>query len=82
MTKKKISCNDCNNTGCLIKKNCPPELIEEIDQNKIVNSIRKKQAIFQEENDSFNIYFIYAGIVKVFKNGVFNKDQIVRFSFN
>ncbi|MBL4592533.1 MAG: Crp/Fnr family transcriptional regulator [Flavobacteriales bacterium] len=81
MLKIKTSCFDCNNTSCLIKANCPPHILEEVDKNKTINRIRKKQIIFQEGDEPFNIYFIYSGIVKVFKKGAFNKDQIVRFSF-
>jgi len=51
-----------------------------IEKNKIVNRYLQHQNIFQEDLEVTGIYFIYKGIVKVFKSGAFNKDQIVRFS--
>jgi CRP-like cAMP-binding protein len=80
MLKSKTSCLDCHNSDCLIKRSCLESDIKIIEQNKVSFKIRKKQPIFQEDNESHNIYFVYSGIVKVFKFGAFNKDQIVRFS--
>jgi len=82
MVKNNISCLSCKNSNCLIKKSCSTSIIEEVDKNRSINRIRKKQIIFQEDNEAYNIHFIHSGIIKVFKNGAFNKDQIVRFSVN
>jgi len=75
-----VSCLSCSNSDCLIKKSCPDSSFEEIDKNKSVNRIRKKQPVFREGNESYNVYFINTGVIKVFKLGAFNKNQIVRFS--
>jgi CRP/FNR family transcriptional regulator len=57
-----------------------PSILEDVDSNKIINRFTKKQLIFHEGNETYGIYFIQSGIVKVFKQGAFNKDQIVRIS--
>lgn len=51
-----------------------------MDTQKIVNRYSKKQLIFHEGNTTDGIYFIQSGKIKVFKNGAFNKNQIVRIS--
>ncbi|MCB9173280.1 MAG: Crp/Fnr family transcriptional regulator [Flavobacteriales bacterium] len=45
-----------------------------------MNRYSKKQLIFHEGNTTDGIYFIQSGKIKVFKNGAFNKNQIVRIS--
>ena len=78
--KYKTSCIECLNYDCLLKKSCSPAELEAVDLEKVSLKIRKKQSIFQEENESHTMYFVYSGIIKIFKTGAFNKDQIVRFS--
>lgn len=80
MIKNKISCFDCKNENCFIKKYCSISLMNEMDTQKIVNRYSKKQLIFHEGNTTDGIYFIQSGKIKVFKNGAFNKNQIVRIS--
>jgi len=80
MIKKKVSCIDCTNDKCLIKQHCPTSILEEVEKNKSINRFAKKQLIFHEGNETFGIYFILSGIVKIFKHGAFNKDQLVRIS--
>ncbi|MDB3887414.1 Crp/Fnr family transcriptional regulator [bacterium] len=79
MTNKTTSCLDCPNHNCFIKKHVPAELLTDVDKNNSCNRIAKKQLIFSEGNDNIGIHFVKSGIVKVFKNGAFNKDQIIRF---
>jgi len=80
MVKHKTSCEECLNYDCLIKRSCSTEEIEAVEAEKVSLKIRKKQSIIQEGNESHSMYFVYSGIIKVFKIGAFNKDQIVRFS--
>lgn len=82
MIKKNIHCKDCNNTTCLIKKSCSNKVLEKVNAEKIINYVKKRQTVFHEDNDSYYIFFIQSGLVKVYKNGAFNKDQIVRFSYD
>ncbi len=80
MIKNKISCLDCKNETCFIKKYCSISLMNEMDIQKIVNRYSKKQLIFHEGNATDGIYFIQSGKIKVFKDGAFNKNHIVRIS--
>jgi CRP-like cAMP-binding protein len=76
----KINCTDCVNTNCFIKKYCltSSEQIERIHENKYINKYSKGQLIFIEGNFIDSISFVFSGRVKVFKNGAFGKDQIIR----
>ena len=78
----KISCLDCDNNNCFIKKYSPISIIDDVDKNKVINRLPKKQHVFFEGNENTGIYFVKSGIVKVYKNGAFNKDHIIRFSLN
>lgn len=80
MIKNNISCFDCLNSNCFIKKYCTPELIQKMDEIKIINRFSKNQLIFHEGNPTDGLYFIQKGIIKVFKKGAFNKNQTVRIS--
>lgn len=80
MVPNKVSCLNCENSNCLIKKHCSSSLIEDVDSNKVINRFSKKQHVFHERNEVSGIYFIQSGMVKVFKIGAYNKDQIVRIS--
>ncbi len=76
--KPSISCLECPNTNCLIKKNCTDEELKEISLHKKMNKIVKGQPIFFENNPARGIYFIQEGKVKIFKNRIFEKQQVVR----
>lgn len=78
--KNKISCHDCLNENCFIKKYCSTSLMNEMDSLKIINRYSKKQLIFHEGNAADNVYFIQTGKVKIYKQGAFNKNQILRIS--
>jgi len=80
MVRLKTSCTECSNANCILKKHAPSDCLNDIDNNKIINRYAKQQIIFHEDNEVASIYFVQKGIVKVVKNGAFNKDQIVRYS--
>lgn len=82
MTSNKTSCLDCENNNCFVKKYSPISIIEDVNKNKMISRLSKKQHVFIEGNENAGIYFVKSGIVKVYKNGAFNKDQIIRFSLN
>ena len=82
MVKRKLSCVDCLNQNCMIKQYCPTSLLDEVNENKHIDFFPEKHPIFWEGNRVECIYFIQSGIVKVFKQGAFNKNQIVRFSIS
>ncbi len=80
--KSNNTCLKCTQNNCLLKKSCSEELLLEIDKHKIVNRYIKNQIILHEGNLSYEIYFICSGLVKVFKNGLYNKNKIVRFALD
>lgn len=78
--KLDISCSECNNNNCFIKKYCldSPSLKKEIAENKNTSNYFKNQLIFIEENFVDGINFVQSGSVKVFKKGILDKNQIIR----
>lgn len=80
MIKNNISCFDCPNSNCFIKNYCSTEMMQQMDEIKIINRFSKKQLIFHEGNPTDGIYFIQKGIIKIVKKGAFEKNQIVRVS--
>lgn len=79
---KKVSCFDCINSNCFIKKFCTSASIKEVDEGKLINYFPKKNLIFSEGNSTEGIYFILDGNIKIFKIGSFDRNQIIRFSSN
>jgi CRP-like cAMP-binding protein len=75
---KKISCNDCNNFDCFIKKHCTPECLAKIGLNRIQIEHQAKDTIFREGGYVGGMYFIQHGQVKIVANGGDNREQIVR----
>ena len=75
----KVDCKDCKNVDCLIKKNTHIEGIEGLLEKKHQFKVLKGQNFIIEGAPVHGLYFIYEGIVKVFKTGLFGKEQIVRF---
>ena len=82
MHKFHVTCENCENDDCLIKKHSQESFTDEIEQHKVINRYTKDQLIFHEGNPTDGIYFVQSGKIKVFKNGAFNKDQIVRLTSN
>lgn len=77
MRKTTISCTTCKNRHCFIKQ-CSPEWINIIDDNKNQNNYKKGEHIIREGNPVQGIYFIHTGKVKVITTGLNGKHQIVR----
>ncbi|MCB9361074.1 MAG: Crp/Fnr family transcriptional regulator [Flavobacteriales bacterium] len=82
MTNNRDSCLNCENNNCFIKRYSPISIIDDVNKNKMVSRFPRKQHIFHEGNENPGIFFVKSGVVKVYKNGAFNKDQIIRFSLN
>lgn len=78
----KISCGDCENSKCLVKKN-----LNALDSIGFLNN---KNEIFCKKGQQFiiegapvnGLFFILNGKVKVFRTGINGKEQIVRFAKN
>lgn len=77
---KKAVCVTCNNQKCLIKKH--------VNNTGMENYIDKKHTILCKKNQQFilegaplnGLFFVYKGGVKVTKNGIGGREQIVRFA--
>jgi len=80
MKRSNIACISCKNEICFIKTNSSEKQLAEIAKNKMMQQYKKHQQVFYEGNISDSVYFIYAGTVKVFKTGAFNRDHVIRLS--
>lgn len=72
-----IPCDECKNSGCLIKF-CHVDWLTLVNEKKTQTLFRKGQHIFLEGNPVFGIYFIQQGKVKVTASNFNGKKQIVR----
>ncbi len=78
MKKEYLSCTNCNQTDCLINKNCTGKWKSKISEHKPVIFYKKGQSIFCENSFVYGMYFIYQGKVKVFNTGGNEKQHILR----
>ncbi|WP_289060404.1 Crp/Fnr family transcriptional regulator [uncultured Zobellia sp.] len=83
-TKKKLahtSCEDCTNSGCLIKRNLRlSTLVSEFVEEKREFTCKKGQQFIMEGAPVNGLFFIQSGKVKVFRTGINGREQIVRFA--
>lgn len=77
--KTKPDCHICS-AECLLQEIGDQHLIDELNKRKTIIRIKKNQIIFEEGDEVHDIMFIQSGVVKVFKPGILNRIQIVRFS--
>ncbi len=80
MTMIKASCTNCNNTNCLIKKNCLTPIGLPLIEQKHTFHCKKSQHFILEGAPVHGLFFVYKGKVKVAKTGINGREQIVRFS--
>lgn len=73
------NCVTCAFQNCLLQ-HCSPEWKKTLTENKRIFRFKKKQQIFYEGDQVHGVYFVCHGVVKVYKNGLQQKSQIVRFS--
>lgn len=71
-------CTVCINTNCFIKKHLHLEKMQAFVQQKTHYSCRKGQQFMIEGAPIQGLYFIFSGKAKVFKTGIYGKEQIVR----
>lgn len=71
-------CTVCINTNCFIKKHLHLEKMQAFVQQKTHYSCRKGQQFMIEGAPMQGLYFIFSGKAKVFKTGIYGKEQIVR----
>lgn len=78
--KKKLSCNNCEDSNCFIKKHIAKEWHALIDKKKFQTTYNRGQNIINAGAPVLGLYFIIKGKVKVISIGFTGKPQIVRFS--
>ena len=78
--KDKPDCFTCKNENCLIKKHVGNAHVEAILSKKNSFQCKKSQQFILEGSPMHGLYFIYKGIAKVTKTGIFGREQIVRFA--
>jgi CRP/FNR family transcriptional regulator, anaerobic regulatory protein len=74
-----LDCLNCKNTNCLISKNKGLPELATLLENKHKFKVLKGQNFIIEGAPVHGIYFVFKGKVKVFKTGLFGKEQINRF---
>jgi CRP-like cAMP-binding protein len=70
----------CDTKSCFMCKNCLPEWHPAIAANKTNLKVKKGDVIFKEGDPVTGIYFVYTGLVKVYKKWDTEKELIIRFA--
>lgn len=76
--KKNNAC--CDAKSCFMCQNCIEEWHPAILANKTNLKFKKGEVIFKEGDPVEGIYFVYSGVVKVYKNWDKDKELIIRFA--
>lgn len=82
MTKNKVTCSTCSNLNCLVKKHSNSANVKPYLEHKNTIRCKTSQQFILEGAPVTGLYFIYSGVVKVYKQSADGKDQIIRFSKN
>jgi len=86
MPSIKLSCRDLSSKNNVIDKNkilnkhCTKEQKILLVKNMNCLFFKQGESIFNEDQPAFLIYFIYSGIVKLWKEGVHKEEQVIRFA--
>ncbi len=80
MSSPLISCNECKSRSRSFFSDAAPEMLEFVDEMKTCQHFRKGQIIFNEGSRPNGVYCINSGKVKMFKNGIDGKEQIISFA--
>lgn len=70
----------CDTDTCFMCKNCLKEWHPAIAANKTNLKFKKGEVIFREGDPVEGIYFVYSGVVKVYKHWDREKELIIRFA--
>ncbi len=72
----------CDARTCFMCKNCMEEWHPAICANKINIKLKKGEVLFNEGDPVSGIYFVYSGVIKVYKQWDDDKELIIRFAEN
>ncbi len=77
---KKVSCANCPNNSCLIKKNFVQEWAGFLEEEKYQAVYKKDHSVFSVGNPILGIFFVQCGMVKEFILRPHNEVEIVSFA--
>jgi|ERR1035437_5041565 CRP-like cAMP-binding protein len=77
-----LSFSEFVNRNPLLKKYCTPEQKSFLEKEAIHCIYKKDDLIFREYDTAFNVFFIYSGIVELWKEGIYTEKQVIRFAKN
>ncbi|MFC2138024.1 Crp/Fnr family transcriptional regulator [Bacteroidota bacterium] len=80
MTKSKITCDFITENNIDLFSALTPEEKEQIDSQIKCKDFKKGQYIYKEGESPTELMFLYKGKVKIFKEGIGGREQIVRLS--
>lgn len=75
-----LYCKDCICTENSIFKSLSKEDLNIIDHSKIFNSYKKGDVLYREGNRILGCYCVRSGILKIYKTGIDEKEQIIAFA--
>jgi len=73
-----MNCNSCTSESCFLYKNCSKESAQNTTTQKSCVDYPERQQIIREGSLVTGVYFVHSGTVKVFKEGLNGKEQIIR----
>lgn len=73
-----IQCENCPSKDSGIFCNLERMALQEVSQNKVMNTYKRGQTIFFQGNPPFGLYCISNGKIKVYKTGNDGKETILR----
>lgn len=73
-----IHCENCSSRGLGVFCDLNDEQLSEFNQSKTTNRYKKGQVIFYEDNQPFGLYCVFAGKIKLYKEGIDGRAQILR----
>ena len=72
----------CDTKTCFMCQNCMEEWHPAICANKINIKLKKGEVLFREGDPVEGIYFVFSGVIKVYKQWDDDKELIIRFAEN
>ncbi|MET3981029.1 CRP-like cAMP-binding protein [Mucilaginibacter sp. UYP25] len=72
--------NLCDTRSCFLCRNAMAEWLPAVQANKINLKVKKGEVIFKEGDPVTGIYFVYQGLIKVYKKWDAEKELIIRFA--
>ncbi|MCP5467903.1 MAG: Crp/Fnr family transcriptional regulator [Deltaproteobacteria bacterium] len=72
------NCKNCQSRGLGVFCQLSEEQLKQFNKHKTGNRYKKGQIIFYEDNQPFGLYCVFEGKIKLYKEGLDGKTQILR----